>query len=357
MFSPTHCKYFVTFIHNFSRFTWIYFLCSKSKVFDAFQKLFAWIENQFSKHVTILCSDSSGEYMSNEFQTFFQIYGITSQRSCPYIPQQNGVAERKNHHLFDVTRTLLESSLPSTFWVEGISAAVHIINRLPSVKLQNQSSYVWLHGQAPTYTNLHTFGRVYYVHLLPHFGLKIFLQQYLSLINFHRLNYRISHLIFDCMDKLLLMQIFMHLDCVHLPPPERNKLVLNLLNESFWVKHQIKRALFVMIHLLVLLILPEMFQLYPTKLPEHPSLVLYNFDNPVEITLKLGWVICKGVIGILQKTALTSHSLKHLIPSHLLHHSKGPLEPLNLLTIMDFLMFLSLTPCPLSPSTTLILRL
>ena len=89
---------------------------------------------------------------------------------------------------------------------------------------------------------------------------------------------------FDCMDKLQLMQIFMHLDCVHLPPPERNKLVLNLLNESFWVKHQIKRTLVVMIHLLVLLILPEMFQLYPTKLPEHPSLVLYNFDNPVEIT-------------------------------------------------------------------------
>jgi len=47
---------------------------------------------------------------------FLQQKGIVSHRSCPYTPQQNGVAERKNRHLLDITRTLLlESFVPSKF--------------------------------------------------------------------------------------------------------------------------------------------------------------------------------------------------------------------------------------------------
>ena len=74
--------------------------------------------------------------MSHEFQNFLQNEGIISQRTCPATPQQNGVAERKNRHLLDVNRTLLlEASAPSRFWVEAISTAVHLLNRLPSPKL------------------------------------------------------------------------------------------------------------------------------------------------------------------------------------------------------------------------------
>ena len=71
--------------------------------------------------------------MSHEFHDFLQNKGIVSQRSCPYTPQQNGAAERKNRHLLDVIKTLLlESSFPSTFWVEALSTTVYLINRLPS---------------------------------------------------------------------------------------------------------------------------------------------------------------------------------------------------------------------------------
>jgi len=51
--------------------------------------------------------------MSRDFQSFLQQKGIISQHSCPYTPQQNGVAERKNRHLLEVVRTLLlESFVP-----------------------------------------------------------------------------------------------------------------------------------------------------------------------------------------------------------------------------------------------------
>ena len=131
-----------------------------------FKALFALVETQFSAKIKILQSDSGGEYMSNEFQFFLQSHGIMSQRSCPFTLQQNGVAERKNHHLFDVVRTLLiESCVPSHFWCEALSTTVYLITRLPSPNLNNDSPYFRLFGHAPNYSNLHIFCCVCFVHI------------------------------------------------------------------------------------------------------------------------------------------------------------------------------------------------
>lgn len=168
---PSHAqyKYFVSFIDDYSRFTWIYFLRTKAEVFNAFQKFLAYIETQFLTCIKVLRSDNGREYTAHEFQAFIQQKGIISQRSCPYTPQQNGVAERKNRHLLDMVRTLLlESSVPSTFWVEALSTAVYLINRLPSQQLHFDSPFYRLHGKHPDYHQLHTFGCVCFVHLPSH---------------------------------------------------------------------------------------------------------------------------------------------------------------------------------------------
>ena len=52
--SHSHHKYFVTFIDDHSRFTWVYFLNAKSNAFNAFKKFLALIENQFAKSIKIL---------------------------------------------------------------------------------------------------------------------------------------------------------------------------------------------------------------------------------------------------------------------------------------------------------------
>ena len=144
-------KYFVTFIDDYSRFTWVYFLQSKAEVFSVFQRFVYFLKTHFSAHTKILRSDSGGEYMSNAFQSFLQNEGILSQRSCPSTPQQNGVAERKNRHLLDVVRTLLlESSVPLRFWCEALSTAVHLINQSPSPTLYNVSPFYKLFGYSPS---------------------------------------------------------------------------------------------------------------------------------------------------------------------------------------------------------------
>jgi len=140
--SHAQYKYSVTFIDDFNQYTWIYFLRAKSKVLSVFQNFVAYIDNQFSTCIKMLRSDSNGEYMSHEFHDFLHHKGIVSQCSCPYTPQQNGVAERKNRHLLDVVRILLlESYVPSKFWVEALSTAVYLINRLPSQVLNFDSPY------------------------------------------------------------------------------------------------------------------------------------------------------------------------------------------------------------------------
>jgi len=78
--SHAHFKYFVTFIDDYSRFTWVYFLRSKSEVFSIFKKFLAYVETQFSTCIKILRSDSGGEYMSHEFNNFLLEKGIVSQR-------------------------------------------------------------------------------------------------------------------------------------------------------------------------------------------------------------------------------------------------------------------------------------
>ena len=64
---------------------------------------------------------------------------ILHQPSCAYTPQQNGVAERKNRHLIETTRTfLLHHHVSFRFWVESVLAACYLINRIPSSVLQHQ---------------------------------------------------------------------------------------------------------------------------------------------------------------------------------------------------------------------------
>src|SRR6266540_2060204 len=53
--------------------------------------------------------------------------GIEHQFSSPYVPQQNGVVERKNRTLVEMARTMLdEYQTPRRFWAEAISIACYV---------------------------------------------------------------------------------------------------------------------------------------------------------------------------------------------------------------------------------------
>ena len=101
-------KWFVTFIDNFSRTTWVYLLKEKKMchVFQIFNKM---IRTQFGTEIKILRSDNGKEYDNSGLSPYLASNGIIHQTSCVDTPQQNGVAERKNCHLLDVARSMLFS--------------------------------------------------------------------------------------------------------------------------------------------------------------------------------------------------------------------------------------------------------
>ena len=59
--SMIQAKYALTFIDDFSRYCWVYFLKHKSEVFDLFKVFKALVENQYGRRLKILKYDNGGE--------------------------------------------------------------------------------------------------------------------------------------------------------------------------------------------------------------------------------------------------------------------------------------------------------
>jgi hypothetical protein len=59
--------YYVLFIDDFSRFTWLYHIHNKSDVFIVFVQFKSLVENQFSSSIKQFQCVGGGEYMSNQF--------------------------------------------------------------------------------------------------------------------------------------------------------------------------------------------------------------------------------------------------------------------------------------------------
>jgi transposase InsO family protein len=95
-------EYFITFIDDYSRKCWVYFLEKKSEAFETFKKFKVMIEKTTGKKIRSLRLDRGGEYLSNQFKSYCENHEIRRFLTTPYTPQQNGVAERKNRIILDV---------------------------------------------------------------------------------------------------------------------------------------------------------------------------------------------------------------------------------------------------------------
>ena len=73
----------------------------------------------------------------------------------PKTPELNGLAERMNQTIMERVRSMLtHAKLSKTFWAGALSTATYVINRSPSVPLDEVS-----------YRHLKVFGCLVYVHV------------------------------------------------------------------------------------------------------------------------------------------------------------------------------------------------
>ncbi|GJZ52262.1 retrotransposon protein, putative, ty1-copia subclass [Tanacetum coccineum] len=75
------------------------------------------VENQLGKTIKAIRSDRGGEYISQEFKDYLTTYGIVQHLTPPYMPQHNGVSERRNRTLLNMVRSMMSlTTLPLSFW-------------------------------------------------------------------------------------------------------------------------------------------------------------------------------------------------------------------------------------------------
>ena len=162
--SVSGMRYMVTFIDDYSRYVWTFFMKEKSETFSKFQEFKTAVEGELRTKICCLRSDNGGEYVSEEFGRYLKECGIRHQFTCANTPQQNGVAERKNRHLAEICRSMLHAkNVPGRFWVEAMKTVAHVINKLPQPRLGFISPFETLWNMKPTVSSFRVFGCVCYV--------------------------------------------------------------------------------------------------------------------------------------------------------------------------------------------------
>jgi hypothetical protein len=158
--------YYVLFIDDYSRKTWIYFLKTKGEVFKRFQEFKALVENQTGKKIRCLRSDNGGEYTSNDFDDYCVREGIRREMNVAYNPQQKGVAERKNRSIVGAARAMIhDQGLPLFLWAEACNTIVYLQNMSPHRALGNVTPDEAFTGQKPQVGHLRIFGCVTYSYI------------------------------------------------------------------------------------------------------------------------------------------------------------------------------------------------
>lgn len=162
--SLTGARYFLTFIDDYSRRTWVYFLAQKSETLEKFQEFRKLVEAESSHKILCLRTDRGGEYLSNQFISFCKQVGISRQLTTAYTPHQNGKAERKNRTLMETARAL-GYRLPGYLWEECVRTANYITNRCPTKALKLVTPLEKYSGLKPDLSHLRIYGCKAYVHI------------------------------------------------------------------------------------------------------------------------------------------------------------------------------------------------
>jgi transposase InsO family protein len=100
-------KYGLVIVNNYSRFTLVFFLHDKSETQETLKRFLRRAQNEFELKVEKISSDNGSEIKNLQVDEYLEEEGIKHEFFAPYTPWQNGVVERKDRTLIDISRTQL----------------------------------------------------------------------------------------------------------------------------------------------------------------------------------------------------------------------------------------------------------
>ncbi|GJU97930.1 retrovirus-related pol polyprotein from transposon TNT 1-94 [Tanacetum coccineum] len=153
-------RYTLVIVDDYSRYTWTRFLENKTEAFGEFEIFSKMIQNKLGCSIVSIRSDHGREFDNEvQFGNYCELNGISHNFSAPRTPQSNGVVERKNRTLQEMSRTMLnEQSIPQKFWCNAVDTSTYIINRISIRHILGKTPYELLRGRKPNLNYFKVFG-------------------------------------------------------------------------------------------------------------------------------------------------------------------------------------------------------
>ncbi|GJW02230.1 retrovirus-related pol polyprotein from transposon TNT 1-94 [Tanacetum coccineum] len=129
-------KYILVIVDDFSRFTWVYFLCSKDETPEIIKKFITQAQLNYKAKVCKIRTDNGTEFKNATLKAHYEKLGIMQQFSIARTPQQNGA-----------------EAVATTCFTQNWS----IINTR-----HNKTPYELLRGRKPNVEYFHVFGSLCY---------------------------------------------------------------------------------------------------------------------------------------------------------------------------------------------------
>jgi hypothetical protein len=143
---------------------WIAMLPSKDAAAAAIKNIQAVAEHKTGKKLLALRTNRGGEFTATDFIDYCAHLGVRHELTALYMPQQNGVVERRNQTVVETARSMLKAkSLPSMFWGKAVATAVYLLNRSLCKAIGGRTLYELWTRSAPVVHHLRTFGCVAHV--------------------------------------------------------------------------------------------------------------------------------------------------------------------------------------------------
>ncbi|CAA7052678.1 unnamed protein product [Microthlaspi erraticum] len=141
-------KYIFVLIDDHSRYMWSILLREKSEALEKFKRFKKIMEQESGASIQVFRTESGGEFVSQEFNAFCEISRIKRHLTAPYTPQQNGVVERRNRTLLEMTRSILKHMfVPDYLWGEAIRHSTYLLNRIATRAVKDKTPYEIFRGK------------------------------------------------------------------------------------------------------------------------------------------------------------------------------------------------------------------
>jgi len=141
-------------------------LVEKSEAIVIFKSHKTRVEKETGAFIKSLQTDRIGEFTSQNFTHLCDENDIQRQLTAAYTPQQNRVAERKNHNIMNMVRNMLsEKQISKNFWLEVVNWIVHILNRSLTLIVRSKTPEEAYSGFKPLVSHFRIFGYISHVHV------------------------------------------------------------------------------------------------------------------------------------------------------------------------------------------------